>query len=84
MIGIEANKSNTVRESFQNQSPYSNAVSEMDRGKRAKKHSCDCQSVQTENGNAKMKSSRICSSFFSSETKRPEISTIHGTTASTL
>jgi len=41
-------------------------------------------SLQTENGNGKMKSSGSCSSFFSSETKRSERSTICRTTALTL
>ena len=43
MIGIEANKSNTVRESFQNQSPYSNAVGEAAREQKWNPH--DSQTI---------------------------------------
>ena len=84
-----------------NRRRYSNAEDEMARSihatemSRKGKRGClvTCKqylSLWTENGNRTMKSSGSCSSFYSSETKRPEISTILGTyiinllTASTL
>jgi len=69
MIGIEAYKTNKMKmiESFQNQSPFSNA-------EEAREQSLvDSQSIslQKESRDGKMKSSGSCSSFFSSDTKRP-------------
>lgn len=64
-------------ESFWNQSPYPNTVGKTAEEQREKSH--DSQSVLSLplNGNRKTKSFGSCSSVFSFENKRLEISSMH-------